>query len=386
MKKKYRIPIGQLFNFLGLLDVNPDCPVRIDRDIKIKTPPGNFVKINYLIKKRGKIFEFKMDNGVDMLCDEHHLVKSNGKFHHIINLNSVDTVNGNIGIASKTFIETGDVFDMSIDSPHEYITSTDIICHNTTLGKILVNNIECDHLYINASSENNIDTVRTKLTTFASTKGFSPLKIIFLDECDYITIQSQAALRNLMEMFSTSTRFILTCNYIERMIPAIQSRCQKFNIMPPSKKEVAVHLCKILEKEKVKYEISDLKILVDASYPDIRAIIQAAQQNTLDGILKVNTRDIIESDTKLKLIDILSGNKPAKDIFTSIRQLIADNSITQYEEYYEFLYEKIDSYAKGHIGQVILILAEFEQSSTMVINKNISFMACICKILEITKG
>ena len=256
----------------------------------------------------------------------------------------------------------------------------------TTLGKILVNSIECDHLYINASSENNIDTVRTKIQTFAATKGFSPLKIVFLDEFDYATINGQAALRNLMETFSLTTRFILTCNYIERIIAPLQSRCQKFNIVPPSKKEVAVHLCKILEKEKVKYEICDLKILVDASYPDIRAIIQAAQQNTLDGILKVNTRDIIESDTKLKLIDILSGNKPAKDIFTSIRQLIADNSITQYEEYYEFLYEKIDSYAKGHIGQVILILAEFEQSSTLVINKNISFMACICKILEITKG
>ena len=122
----------------------------------------------------------------------------------------------------------------------------------TTLAKILVNNIDCDYMYINASDENKVDDVRNKIKTFASSVGFKDMKVVILDECDYLTPNAQAALRNLMETFSKHCRFILTCNYVERIIDPIQSRCQSYKVVPPSKKEVAQQMVKILNEESVK--------------------------------------------------------------------------------------------------------------------------------------
>ena len=117
----------------------------------------------------------------------------------------------------------------------------------TTLAKIIVNNVDCDYLYINASDERNIDVVRDKLKTFASSIGFKSMKVVILDESDYMTPMAQAALRNLMETFSKHCRFILTCNYVEKIIDPIQSRCQTYKIIPPSKKQDALHAKNILE-------------------------------------------------------------------------------------------------------------------------------------------
>ena len=120
-------------------------------------------------------------------------------------------------------------------------------CGKTTLAKLIVNNLDCDYLYINSSDERGIDTIRDKVSGFASTASFKPLKVVILDEADFITIQGQAALRNVIETYSRTTRFILTCNYIERIIDPIQSRCQVLKIEPPSKKDIAKHLAKILD-------------------------------------------------------------------------------------------------------------------------------------------
>ena len=119
----------------------------------------------------------------------------------------------------------------------------------TSAAKLIVNKIECDYIYINASDERGIDTIREKVVGFASTMSFKPLKVVILDEADYLTIQSQAALRNVMEQYSRNTRFILTCNYVEKIIDPIQSRCQVVNIIPPSKIDIALHLVSILEEE-----------------------------------------------------------------------------------------------------------------------------------------
>ena len=117
---------------------------------------------------------------------------------------------------------------------------------------------------------------------FASTIGFKDMKVIVLDECDYITPNAQAALRNLMETFSKHCRFILTCNFVERIIDPLQSRCQVFEIIPPSKKDVAVHLTKVMDLESITYDNEDLKVLIDSSYPDVRKIINATQRCVVD--------------------------------------------------------------------------------------------------------
>jgi DNA polymerase III delta prime subunit len=254
----------------------------------------------------------------------------------------------------------------------------------TTLAKILMNNIECDYLYINASDENNVETVRTKIKNFASSVGFKDYKIIALDECDYITPNAQAALRNLMETFSKHCRFILTCNYVERIIDPIQSRCQSFQIIPPSKTEVAQRLNQILEEEEVKFELEDLKILINSGYPDIRRIINTAQRNVVNNILTLDKGSVIQNDYKLKLLEILK-TQDKKSAFKNIRQLVADSQITDFADLFKLLYDEVDSYGKGHVAECILVIAKYELSDSQVVDKEINAMAMLIELLGVVK-
>ena len=253
----------------------------------------------------------------------------------------------------------------------------------TTLAKLIVNSINCDHIIINASDENNVDTVRNKVKGFASTIGFKDMKVIILDEFDYMTPNAQAILRNLMETFSKHCRFILTCNYVEKVIDPIQSRCQTFQIVPPSKKEVAVQISQILGKEGVSFQPTDLVPIIDSSYPDIRKIINTCQLNSSKGNLNVDITNIIDSDIKIKIIDILKSNDDKRNKYKNIRQAVADSRIQDFSELYGYLYEKIDDYADGNTSNVILTLSEGQYKDSMVIDKEITFMATIIQIIGI---
>ena len=254
----------------------------------------------------------------------------------------------------------------------------------TTLAKLIVKNIECDYLYINASDENSVDTVRNKVRQFASTIGFKDMKVIVLDECDYITPTAQAALRNLMETFSRHCRFILTCNFVERIIDPLQSRCQVFEIIPPSKKGVAVHLTKVLEKEQITYSNEDLKVLIDSSYPDVRKIINATQRSVVDDKVIMDRQSTIQNDYKLKVLDILK-TQDKKTAFANLRQLLADNAIRDYSDCFRLLYDNVDEFAAGNMAAVILILARYEQSDMQVVDKEINFMAMLIELLGVIK-
>ncbi len=291
---------------------------------------------------------------------------------------NLDTYIGNEHLKSKVsvYLESGDL-------PHLLLYGK-AGTGKTTLAKLLVNNIECDYIYINASDENNVDTVRTKVKSFASTIGFKDMKVIILDECDYITPNAQAALRNLMETFSKHCRFILTCNYVERIIDPIQSRCQSFQIIPPSRNEVAKHLHNILVEENVMDTPEDIKILVESGYPDIRRVINSAQRNVVNGKLKLDTTSIIQNDYKLKLIKILE-TKSKKDAFTDIRKLLADNQITDFADLFRLLYDEVDGYGKGHVAECILIIARYELSDGQVVDKEINAMAMLIELLGVIK-
>ena len=291
---------------------------------------------------------------------------------------SLDTYIGNEHLKSKVnvYLESGDL-------PHLLLFGK-AGTGKTTLAKLLVNNIECDYLYINASDENNVDTVRTKVKNFASTIGFKDMKIIILDECDYITPNAQAALRNLMETFSKHCRFILTCNYVERIIDPIQSRCQSFQIVPPSKSDVAKHLHNILVKENVMDTMEDIKVLVDSGYPDIRRIINSAQRNVVKGKLKLDTSSIIQNDYKLKLLKILETQNK-KNAFKDVRQLLADNKITDFADLFRLLYDEVDNWGKGHVAECILIIARYELSDSQVVDKEINAMAMLIELLGVVK-
>ena len=291
---------------------------------------------------------------------------------------TMETYIGNEHLKSKVsiYLESGDL-------PHLLLYGR-AGTGKTTLAKLLVKNIECDYLYINASDENNVDTVRTKVKTFASTMGFKDMKVIILDECDYITPNAQAALRNLMETFSKHCRFILTCNYVERIIDPIQSRCQSFQIVPPSKKEVAVHLSNILKNENVTFKVDDIATIINGGYPDIRKIINTSQRQVVKNELKLDAQEIILSDYKLKLLKVLqTKSKTRKEIFTEIRQILADAKVTDFADFFRLLYDEVDTYGKGHIAECILIIARYESSDTHVVDKEINAMAMLIELLGV---
>ena len=289
---------------------------------------------------------------------------------------NLDTYIGNDHLKDKVsvYLESGDL-------PHLLLYGK-AGTGKTTLAKILVKNIECDYLYINASDENNVDTVRTKVKNFASTIGFKDMKIIILDEFDYMTPNAQAILRNLMETFSKHCRFILTCNYVEKIIDPIQSRCQTFQIVPPSKKEVAVQLDKILKSENVKYDVKDLVPIIDSSYPDIRKIINTCQLNSVKGVLKLSKNDLLDSDFKTKILDILKTSDDSRNKYMKIRKTVADSKVQDFTEMYSLLYDKVDEYASGKISGVILVLAEGQHRDALAVDKEIPFMATILNILS----
>jgi len=251
----------------------------------------------------------------------------------------------------------------------------------TTLAKLLINNINCDHLYINASDERGIETIREKVQGFASTASFKPLKVIILDEADFITIQGQAALRNVIETYSMSTRFILTCNFIERIIDPLQSRCQVLKIVPPSKGEVAKHVVTVLEKENTEYDLDSIKTVVNQFYPDLRKILNTCQLSTHNGKLVLDKSVLIASNYIDKVVSELI--KPTLTSWKTIKQIIADSNISEYDELFRSLYDRIEEYSKGNDGELIILISESQYQSNFRIDKEINIMACISQILKV---
>ena len=192
-------------------------------------------------------------------------------------------------------------------------------------------------------------------------------KHILTSNCDFLTSEAQAALRNMMETYSLTTRFILTCNYVEKIIPALVSRCQTFKIEPISKKEVAIHLKNILDKESIKYTSDDLGYIVNTYYPDIRKILNYSQQSAIDGVIKINYENSVDANLKSKIIEQLTTRTSSS--FNSIRQLVADEGIRQFEELYQILFDKVDEYTNGKQTLAILTIAEYLHQSSLVVNK-----------------
>jgi len=287
---------------------------------------------------------------------------------------SLDNYIGNEHLRSKVklYLESGDL-------PHLLLFGR-AGTGKTTLAKLLVNNIDCDYLYINASDENSVEVVRDKVKNFASTLGFKDMKVIILDECDYITPNAQAALRNLMETFSQKCRFILTCNYVERIIDPIQSRCQSFQIIPPDRKQVAVHLSNILTQEGVESNIDDIVTIVNGGFPDLRRVINAAQRQVVDNKLVIDEGMSIQNDYKNQVLEILK-TQDKKNSFKNIRQLLADSKVTDFSDLFRLLFDTVDDWGRGHVAECILILAQYQQSDSVVVDKEINIMAMFVEII-----
>jgi replication factor C small subunit len=221
----------------------------------------------------------------------------------------------------------------------------------TTLAKVLLKELEVndmDILEINASNENNVETIRNKITNFSSTMPFGDLKYVLLDEADYITPNGQAALRGVMEMYHTSCRFILTCNYPQRIIPALHSRCQGFHIEKLDVTEFTARLAQICIDESVEVDLETLDTYVQASYPDLRKSINLVQQNVVDGVLqRPQDGDSSTSDWMLNAIELFKAGQ-----YKDARTLICSQARPEeYEDVYKFMYRNLSLWGDTELKQ-----------------------------------
>ena len=247
----------------------------------------------------------------------------------------------------------------------------------TTLSKIIANDIlDCQYLYINASDENGIDTIRSKVVGFASTKSIDgKLKLVLFDECDALTLDSQKALRNVIEEFSHNTRFIFTCNYLFKVIPALQSRCQIFNLTPPID-GVLNRVVFILKNEGITVPDTEKQRLVElvrSGYPDMRRVINDIQRFSITGTLIIKDNHVkgIAEKVMAKIENKISSHELRKFVIESEQDFSGD--------YLQLLKEMFEvAYNKNLDVKTLLIISEGMYKDAIVIDKEINwFSTCL---------
>ena len=256
----------------------------------------------------------------------------------------------------------------------------------TTLARILVNDIlECQYMYINASDENGIDTIRSKVVGFAQTKSLDgKVKVVILDEADGITIDGQRALRNTMEEYSSGTRFILTANYKHKIIPAIQSRTQFFDLNPPFDTVLKL-IVGIIKQEGIKItedQKGNFVNVVKQNYPDIRKIINSVQKATVKGIFEVN----VALDSK-EIVERIHTEVQSKNTFGLRKYLIENENEFQgdyhnlMKQYLNYVYDSsLDDNKKR---QYIITISDSMVNDVWVLDKEINAFACWVKLERI---
>ena len=253
----------------------------------------------------------------------------------------------------------------------------------TTLAKVLLAELEVDSmdiLEINASNENNVDTIRNKITNFSSTMPFGDIKYVLLDEADYITPNGQAALRGVMEMYHTSCRFILTCNYPQRIIPALHSRCQGFHIEKLDIQEFTARLATICIEEGVEIDLETLDTYVQASYPDLRKSINLVQQNVVDKVLqRPQAGDQSQSDWMLNAIEMFKAGQ-----YKDARTLICTQARPEeYDDIYKFMYRNLELWGTTAIqqDQAVIIIRNGMAKSSLCADPEINMAAVLIELM-----
>lgn len=273
-----------------------------------------------------------------------------------------------------------------VDHPdHLYITDNYVVTHNTTLAKVLIHELgveEYDVLQINASRENGIDFLRDKINGFVQTMPFGKFKVVLLDEADYLTQAAQAALRNDMEAYADTVRYILTCNYEHKIIPALrESRCYKFHIAKPDMTDFTTRAATVLITEGIEFDLDDLDTYVRSSYPDLRKCLNQLQQNSTSGTLnKPQSTGSGEDELLMAATDLFKSGK----ILEGRQQLLQYISLypTRIEDCYVWLYQNLDLWGKTNERKdaAIIIIRNGLANLPLVGIPEISLAATMCEL------
>jgi replication factor C small subunit len=254
----------------------------------------------------------------------------------------------------------------------------------TTLAKILFNELDIndlDIMEINASRENSAETIRDKITNFVQMIPFGPFKVVLLDEADYLTPNAQAILRGVMETYHTTARFILTCNYPNRIIPALHSRCQGFHIERVDITEFTARIATILIEENIEFEIDTLDTYVRATYPDLRKCINMVQMNSMDNKLHSPDKgDTGDADYKIRMVELFKAGK-----ISEARKLVCGQARPEeMEEIYRWLYDNISIFGDDATqDKAILIIKQGLVDHALVIDPEINLAATLIRLSHI---
>jgi len=255
----------------------------------------------------------------------------------------------------------------------------------TTLAKILINQLgvqDVDVLEINASRENSVDNVRERITNFVATMPFGEFKVVLLDEADYISPSGQAALRGVMETYSSTARFILTCNYPNKVIPALHSRCQGFHIEKIDTTEFTARIATVLVTEGIEIDIDTLDSYVKATYPDLRKCINLVQMNSVDGkLVRPQESDSAMADYRLAVVDLFKEGKLLEARKLLCSQVRAD----EMDELFRWMYDNLELWSDTQEGQdqAVLIIAKGLRNIPMVADQEINLAATLVELTQI---
>jgi DNA polymerase III delta prime subunit len=252
----------------------------------------------------------------------------------------------------------------------------------TTLARVLIHDLkieDADVLYINASRDNGVDMIRDRITRFASNMPWGEFKVVLLDEADYISPNGQAALRGVMEEYHSIVRFILTCNYVNRIIPAVKSRLQEFHITNQDQTDFTSRVAEILISEGVEVDLDTIDSYVRATYPDLRKTINSVQQNVTDGRLTPPERsEDLASDWRLQMVGLFREKR-----LREARQLICDNATPEdYDDVYRFLYRNLDFFGTTDEQQdsAVVIIRNALAKASLVGDPEINLSACLIEL------
>jgi replication factor C small subunit len=252
----------------------------------------------------------------------------------------------------------------------------------TTLAKILIKQLEIDEydvLEINASRENSVDTIRDKITSFVQTMPFGTFKVVLLDEADYISPNGQAALRGVMETYHASARFILTCNYPNRVIPALHSRCQGFHIDRIDLTEFTARMATVLVTEKIEFDLDTLDSYVRATYPDLRKCLNICQMNSTSGTLTVPSgNEGTSGDWKLSAVELFKTGR----INDARRLMCSQARPEEMEDVFRWCYDNLELWGSSEEiqDQAIIIIRQGLVNVSFVADQEINLSATLAQL------